>query len=363
MIEHLYVHVPFCKHICYYCDFAHTVYQEDKVEQWISALETELQEKSIGDSLKTMYIGGGTPTALSSFQLERVLRMLFPYSKACEEYTIEINPETMDADKCALLKKYGINRVSIGMQAAQDDMLVSIGRKHTYMDLQQVVGMLKKVGITNISLDIMYSLPNQTMEMLQETMEKAISLSPKHISLYSLTIEPNTVFEKRSVEPLDPEKEADMYDRICQYLPTRGYQQYEISNFAIPGYESKHNLGYWHYDDFYGISCGASGKEGLVRYDKPGLLSRYLENSNAREDIALSQEDAKFEMVMMSLRLMEGMKLSLYEKRFGSSFPADYGTKVQKQIEKGLLEYQGDSIRCTRKGFPILNDILVDLMD
>ncbi len=363
MTEHLYVHVPFCKHICFYCDFCHTVYQESLVDQWLDALEIELKEKEVNPFQKTIYIGGGTPTSLSFLQLERLLILLDPYRSVCEEYTIEVNPETMTEEKCILLQKHGINRVSIGLQSSDDEMLRKIGREHTFQNVREVVMMFQKAGIENISLDIMYSLPGSSLQMLKKTIDDAIALQPKHLSLYSLTIEPNTVFERKNIQPLDLETETDMYEYICSELPKRGYQQYEISNFCIPGYESQHNIGYWHYDDFYGISCGASGKENHERYDNVSHVAKYLKNPLETEKIPLSLNDEKFEMIMMSLRLVEGLPISLYENRFHCSFKSDYGEKVQKQVMKGLLEYEGDFLKCTKKGFEILNDILVDLMD
>lgn len=190
--DYLYVHIPFCKTICYYCDFVHRVYQEDIVDAYLSSLQKEIESKEIS-SLKTIYIGGGTPTSLNERQLDRLLSLFDSYVSEVKEYTIEINPETLTEEKIQILKKHGVNRVSIGLQTTEDKLLKLMNRHHTFSCVQSVVSLLKQYGITNISLDIMYSLPFQTMESLKKSVNDALSLHPTHLSLYSLTIEENTL--------------------------------------------------------------------------------------------------------------------------------------------------------------------------
>lgn len=361
--EHLYIHVPFCKSICSYCDFAHIVYDEKMVEKWQHAIEKELAFASIPYDLKTIYIGGGTPTSLSPQQLDTLLTTLDPYTDKVEEYTIEINPETLDEEKTSILKKHKINRASIGLQTMDSQLLKILGRHHTWKQVQDTTKLLMKYDITNYSLDIMYSLPFQTIDLLKQTVEAALTLNPKHLSLYSLTIEENTVFGKKGYMPLDEDTEADMYEWIVQRLKEDGFHQYEVSNFACGDYESIHNKAYWNYKDFYGIGCGASGKINHIRYDKPKLLKRYLENPFFMEETKLSEKDEMFEMIMMGIRLVKGMKISLFEQRFGISFLDVYGEKAKALFEKRLVEIQGDYFRCTEKGYEIMNSILVDLME
>ncbi|MEE8807289.1 MAG: radical SAM family heme chaperone HemW [Lactimicrobium sp.] len=362
MAESLYVHVPFCTSICYYCDFAHVVYQKDLVRKWLDALAFQLHHTAINPKLKTIYVGGGTPGCLDADELETLLQMLDPYRRYVQEYTLECNPESVTAEKAALLVKHGINRVSMGMQSADDRLLTAIGRRHTFADTKNAVSILKQAGIHNISLDLMYSLPQQTMADLQDSIAKAIGLQPTHLSLYSLTIEKNTVFGRKGITPLDEDTEADMYEYICRELPRYGYRQYEISNFCLDGCESKHNLAYWHYDDFYGISCGASGKEGLLRYDNEKNLMRYLQNPLQRHEIPLSRQDAQFEMIMMSLRLKQGLDLSAYQRRFHHAYEEDYGLKTEALIKRGWLEEKDGYVRCSEKGYEICNTVLEELM-
>lgn len=360
--EYLYLHVPFCKSICNYCDFCHTVYQEDIAEQWLAALSKEIQAKQINLNLKTIYIGGGTPTCLSYGQLERLLIMLDPYRTRVQEYTVEINPETLDDVKAKLLYMHGVNRASIGFQTSSPMLLKELGRHHNSKQVLETMECLRQQGIANISLDLMYSLPRQTMEDLQKSVQDALACQPTHLSLYSLTIEENTVFGKKGYQNLDEDMEADMYEWICQALPMVGFHQYEISNFALEDKESLHNKAYWNYRDFYGISIGASGKEGRIRYDHTRNLAAYIKDPTMVKKIFLTKEDAMFEMIMMGLRLKRGLNLSLFSKTFGTTFNTVYGPKVDALVAKGLLVKEDAYCRASDRGFEILNSVLVDLM-
>ncbi len=360
--EYLYVHVPFCKGICHYCDFAHTVYDQARADQWLNALEKEILYREIRPDLKTVYIGGGTPSSLNESQLEKLLSLIAPYSRHICEYTMEVNPETLTKAKAQIMADYGISRISIGFQCAQPEMLAKLGRHHTKEDVLNAMELLRSYGIDNISLDLMYSLPQQTMDMLKESIDTALSYRPKHLSLYSLTIEENTVFGKRGVQPLDEDTEADMYEYICRTLPQHGFEQYEISNFALEGFQSVHNRAYWTYRDFAGVSCGASGKEGLLRYDHTSSLKEYLQDPLKTSDIPLSKEDAMFEMVMMNLRLKEGMSLDLFQKTFGISFEEAFHGKYEQLTDSAQLCMENGMLRCTEQSWHILNSVLSALL-
>ena len=358
----LYLHVPFCRSICHYCDFCHVVYSPQTADQWLQAVEEEIQLKQIREDLRTIYIGGGTPTALREDQLDRLLSLLDPYRNSCAEYTAEVNPGTLTDEKARILSAHGVNRASIGMQAAQDSLLSLLGRTHTQADTEEAVRILRRNGIRNLSLDLMYSLPQQTMEMFRESMEEALRLCPDHISLYSLTIEENTVFGRKGYQHLDDETEADMYEAAAEYLEANGYHQYEISNFCLPEKESLHNSAYWNYEDFYGISCGASGKENHARYDHTRSLQAYIRNPLECEIIVLSKADEKFETVMMGLRLKKGMDEKRYEACFGETVRDTYGDVIRKLEASGMLQEKDGYLRCTRKGYPLLNEILIEFL-
>ena len=358
----LYLHVPFCRTICYYCDFCHEVYRRETAEAWLQAVRKQLAGTEIGP-LKTIYIGGGTPTSLDADLLDELLGLLDPYRCAeTEEYTIEINPETLTDEKAALLQRHGVNRASLGFQTADAALLQKINRHHTPQDVEQAAACLRRHDIDNISLDLMYSLPGQTMASLQDSVHQALAIRPDHLSLYSLTVEPDTVFGRRGIEPLDEDTEADMYEWICRTLPAHGYEQYEISNFARPGRESRHNLVYWHYEDFTGISCGASGKEGNIRYDMPARLSAYLADPLGRDELVLTEEDMMFEMLMMGLRLKQGVSAADFKKRFDQDLHDVYGDIIDQMTARGLLVYSKGRLACTEAGFPLLNSILVEFL-
>lgn len=358
--QHLYVHVPFCAHICGYCDFAHVVYRNETVEQWLKAIEKEIQAKEINTDLSSIYVGGGTPTSLSASQLDRFLSLLDPYAEKVQEYTVEINPETLDEEKCLVLGKHGINRASVGFETSDEKLLKLMGRSHTLSDMQQCMFLLRKYGIQNVSLDIMYSLPFQTMESLQKSVKDAICLQPSHLSLYSLTVEENTVFARKGYTSLDEDNEADMYEWICSFLPENGYRQYEVSNFARDGYESRHNCAYWNYRDFYGIGCGASGKENHCRYDHTKNVRTYISDPLKTETTRLNQKDEMFEMWMMSIRLKKGMDLKLFEDTFHVSFLDVYRETTEKMIAEGYLAVCNGYLYCTDKGYEIMNSVLVE---
>ncbi len=358
-INHLYIHVPFCKAICYYCDFCHRIYDEKLADKWLDRLSRETEE-NCRDQYETIYIGGGTPTSLSDKQLDRLLCMADPFTEKVIEYTIEVNPESLDQHKIGIMKKHGINRISMGLQTADDDLLRIIGRNHSFTDVKEKVNLLKDNGVFNISIDLMYSLPGQSMEMLQDTLNKVLELKVPHISLYSLTIEENSVFGKKGFSNLDEDMEADMYELIEKTLCERGYIHYEVSNYCLEGYESKHNLGYWNYDDFLGISLGASGKIGNNRYTNTRSFEKYInENSIREEDLHLNREEMMFENVMMSFRTIYGLNMNEFNGRYDADFLSEYSKAIKKHRDNLIIEDGQVRVR----NMALLHPLLVDFMD
>lgn len=363
MAQACYLHVPFCRHICAYCDFTRCGYHETLADKWISAVVKEIQEK-LQAPLKTMYIGGGTPSALSYEQLNVLLTALDPYIQECEEYTMEANIESFSEDKIALCYRHGVNRISLGVQTLQPKLLNIIERKHTKEEVLSKIKEIKKNGIDNISIDLIYGLPEQTMTMWKEDLEEIVTNFPiEHISLYALTIEEHSKFGRMGVKNIDPEVEEDMYAFAQEYLPKHGFYQYEISNFSKQGKESKHNCMYWKYEDFYGIGCGSSGKEQHVRYDNTKNIHTYITQGSVANCITLNKEDEMFELIMMNLRLKKGMDLNHFKELFQVDFEEKYASVLQKQIGKGMLAISNGYIKATEKGYPLLNDILIDFME
>ena len=357
-IKHLYIHVPFCSSICFYCDFCHIVYEKKTVVHWLERLRKEIEENCQG-SYETIYIGGGTPSCLEADELDRLLSMVEPYSGKVIEYTVEVNPESLNEEKIKLLRKYGVNRISMGVQSSDDEILRSLNRRHTFADAVKKIGMLRKHGITNISVDLMYSLPGQDLNILKKTLDDVLQLDVPHISLYSLTVEENTVFGRKGITPLDEETEADMYEMICETLKRNGYLHYEISNFCKEGFESRHNLGYWNYEDFLGISMGAAGKIGNIRYTNTTSFKRYFESEDIRDEIVeLSREDMMFEHIMMSLRTAEGLDLKAFNETYGIDFLDRY-TNALRLHDKDI-QIADNVLTVTRPA--LLNRILVDFI-
>lgn len=359
MAKHLYLHVPFCTSICYYCDFCHRLYDQKIVSKWLACVKEELDSYHIKDNLETIYVGGGTPSSLSLDELRTLLEYLKPYSHNVVEYTFEANPESLDNDKIKLLSEYHVNRISMGLQAIQDKLLKMMNRKHSFDDVKRAVDNLKALGIDNISLDLMYSLPNQSLDDFKDSLQAVIDLNIPHISLYSLTIEENSAFKKMGYHSLDDEIEADMYEMAVKYLGEKGYIQYEISNFAKNEKYSKHNLGYWRYDDFFGISLGASGKLHHQRYDNTSSFKDYFNHSYKANVIDLSLKDEMFEEIMMSLRTLEGLDLKRFKERYKHDFLEIYKKPYEKHLNDITIE--NDFLKV--KNLELLNSLLVDFLD
>ncbi|MEG2488200.1 radical SAM family heme chaperone HemW [Anaerorhabdus sp.] len=358
----LYIHVPFCDSICAYCDFCRVRKNEVLLKKWLLTLEEEINDRISNFNFDTVYIGGGTPTCLSEDDLAQFLNLIKPCLTNSVETTIEINPETLTIEKAKIIKLAGINRVSLGVQTIDETLLKLIGRKHTKKDIMQCIKWLHEVGITNISCDCMYSLPTQTMLQLEQTLDFIVAIGVPHCSIYSLTIEENSEFSRKGYRALDEDTEADMYEFIVGYLERNSFQQYEISNFCKKGYESKHNIHYWQYDDFVGLSIGASGKEEHCRYECTKNFEDYFKHNFIQEIIPLTQEDEMFEMIMMGLRLRWGLDLKQFEERFNQKFDDVYVNEKTSAINKGWLIEKDNFLMCTDKGYEICNSVIEEFM-
>ena len=354
-----YVHIPFCTQICYYCDFSKVFIKNQPVDSYLEHLLEEFRSYDI-QKLRTLYIGGGTPTALSAPQLEVLLKGLTKNLdlSALEELTIEANPGDLDEDKIAVLKNSAVNRVSLGVQTFDDKMLKKIGRSHLEKDIYENIDRLKLAGFDNISIDLIYALPGQTMEQVKDNVAKAIGLDIPHMSLYSLILENHTVFMnrmRRGKLPLPKEElEAEMFEYIIAELERAGFEHYEISNFSKSGFESRHNLMYWDNAEYYGIGAGASGYVNGIRYKNHGPIRHYLsavEEGNARiTEEHLSQKEQMEEEMFLGLRKKSGVSMARFEEKFGRSFDGLYGKIVKDLVQQGLMQIESDRVRMTKRG-------------
>lgn len=362
-MKHLYLHVPFCQNICFYCDFKRNIYQSEMVDKWLKKIIQEVQKKHTDSSLETIYIGGGTPTSLSLLQLQELLEAIQPYSKHCIEYTIEANVESISEPLLILLKQYGVNRISLGIQSFQPTLLKEMNRSHTVSQIEKAMILLHKHQLSNVSIDLMYGFEGQTMNLWKEDLHQSVNMPfIKHLSLYSLTIEENSVFGRQNKKTCDRSLEEEMYAYAQSFLKEQGFIQYEVSNFAKEGYESKHNIGYWQYNDFYGIGVGASGKENHERYEIVGSIKDYIEKETNMECIALTVEEEMFEQIMMSLRMKQGLDEQLFLARYHMNIWEVYENELAFAIEHKYLQYQKPYIQCTEKGLLYLHDVLIPFM-
>lgn len=354
-----YVHIPFCTQICYYCDFSKVFIKNQPVDAYLEHLIQETRSYEIG-KLRTLYIGGGTPTALSAQQLAYLLTELHKVMdlSEVEEFTIEANPGDLDPDKIAVLKNSQVNRVSLGVQTFDNKMLKKIGRSHQEQDIYGNIRHLKQAGFDNISIDLIYALPGQTMDQVKENVAKAIDLDIPHMSLYSLILENHTVFMnrmRRGKLPLPKEElEAEMFEYIIEELEKAGFEHYEISNFSKPGFESRHNLVYWDNAEYYGLGAGASGYVDGIRYKNHGPIRHYLEAVEADKaritEEHLTLEEKMEEELFLGLRKKTGVSKARFEEKFGVSFDQRYGQVVASLTEQGLLVPDDKQVRMTKRG-------------
>ena len=354
-----YVHIPFCTQICYYCDFSKVFIKNQPVDAYLQALIREFRSYDITE-LRTLYIGGGTPTSISAVQLDYLLTELSRdlNLNTLEEFTIEANPGDLTVDKIEVLQKSAVNRVSLGVQTFNDKHLKRIGRSHNEVQIYSTIDALKTAGFQNISIDLIYALPGQTMDDVRSNVAKALSLNIPHLSLYSLILEHHTVFMnkmRRGKLHLPTEDlEAEMFEYIISEMERNGFEHYEISNFTKPGFESRHNLMYWDNVEYYGVGAGASGYLDGIRYRNRGPIQHYLKGvseGNARlSEEVLSKKEMMEEELFLGLRKKKGVSIGKFEQKFGTSFEKRYGQIVQELQSDGLLKENNGFIQMTKKG-------------
>lgn len=367
----LYIHIPFCKAKCAYCDFYSLAHSEEKMDAYVAALLRHLEEvapRAAGMQVDTVYFGGGTPSYLGAARLCRILQtVLRRYDVARDaEITLEANPDSAgDWKELRKLRRAGFNRLSLGVQSTDDALLRCIGRVHTYEQVQQAVMAARKAKFTNLSLDLIYGLPGQTMEDWQRTLADAVALGPEHLSCYGLKLEEGTpLWQQRQTLTLpDDDAQADMYLYTVAALGEMGYEQYEISNFAKSGKESRHNLKYWRMEEYAGFGPGAHSDFGGVRYgyvrDIDSYIAGRLVLSESETDSTLARD---YEYVMLSLRTAAGIDRQTFEKRYRQRFqPME--TLFEQYEKTGLASRTEGGWRLTPKGFLVSNSIIAALQE
>ena len=361
-VEAMYVHIPFCKNICSYCDFAKVFYSFSYEDKYLNSLFREI-ENNKPNKCKTIYIGGGTPSVLSEQGLERLLFFLKQYlNDNYQEFTIEVNPETITEEKVKLFKNYGINRVSIGVQSFNDDILKLLGREHNYNDVRKCVELLNKYNLENYSFDFIYGVNGLTIEHIKKDLGYIDILKPKHLSFYSLILEDNTCLKVNKYNELDEDAVVEQYDFIYNELNKRGYIQYEVSNYCKRGFESKHNLVYWKNEQYYGFGLSAAGYLENYRYTNTKNLTKYLNGDVNRTIEQVTIEDQKVEFIMLGLRLNVGISLSEYKKRFNEDLLEIKKEEIECLLNDNLIKISGDILSTTYKGMLLLDVVILKLI-
>ncbi len=367
----LYIHIPFCKAKCGYCDFNSYAGKEEYMESYFSALmkEIEVAAKKYALPVDTIYFGGGTPTFVNTAYVCETLakiRELFEQCSNCE-VSIECNPGTIGYEGLKALSEAGFNRLSIGLQSADNNCLRALGRIHTFEEFGECFKNARTAGFENISLDLMYGLPQQTMTDWMKTLECAVNFGTEHISCYSLKIEEGTPFAQRELNLPDDDAVADMYELAVSFLGDKGYDRYEISNFAKSGCESRHNLKYWKCDDFIGLGAGAFSCAEGIRFSNVSDICEYIEKirekgSAVETEDPLSDFDKISEFVFLGLRLKGGISEKEFKKRFNLNIDEIYGKQIEKYTKMGFLIREEENIRFSEKGFFVSNTILSDFV-
>ena len=378
MVQAAYIHIPFCQHICHYCDFNKVFIERQPVDQYLQYLEKEIintVQKVPFESMKTIFVGGGTPTALNMEQTKKLLdiinRRLRPFAPNCE-LTFEANPGDLPKEKLNVLLEGGVNRISFGVQTFRDELLEKIGRRHTREDAFVAIREAQEVGFTNINVDLIYALPGQTIEDVKETLDIAFTLGVQHFSAYSLIVEPKTVFynlmNKGKLRLPREDHEAKMYEMVMDEMEKHGYNQYEISNFSKGNNESRHNLTYWNNEEYYGFGAGAHSYVNGERIQNVGPLKQYFtkidETGFPYLDVhPVTEKEKMEEELFLGLRKTKGVSKLEFQKKFNVEMDHVFAKQLQSNQEQGLLENRDGHVCLTRKGKLLGNEVFPVIFD
>ena len=366
-----YIHIPFCSHICYYCDFNKVFIEGQPVDEYVDLLVREMQLRAKAhplSPLETLYIGGGTPSTLTPKQLATLFEGIhhyLPLEKNCE-FTMELNPDDGQMERLEVMKEYGVNRISMGVQSFNDELLKKIGRKHSKKTVLESIGNARKLGFENISIDLIFRLPQQTIQDFEDSLKIAMNLDLPHYSIYSLILEQKTVFYnlmRQGKLPLPTQdEEADMFQLAMDSMESFGRHHYEISNYALPGFESRHNLHYWKADEYLGFGAGAHGYLNQERYQNCGPIQHYLEPLRnfelpiLQKDV-LSKKSQIEEFMFLGLRKMSGVSNLEFKRRFGRNMNDIYQDIIEDLLEQELIQLTTEGIALTHKGKFLGNNV------
>lgn len=361
-MKSVYIHIPFCNTICSYCDFCKLFYNNELVSQYLDVLEREIKDIYQGEIIDTIYIGGGTPSSLSIEQLTKLLDItkLFHKGKNCE-FTIEGNFESTDFKKLDLYKKYGINRLSFGIETTNHNLLKFLNRDLDKEKVVEIINYCKKIGLDNINVDLMYALPGEDLSILKEDLAFINTLNIKHISTYSLIIEDNTVLKINGCTNVSEDLDFEMYQFISDYLKDKGFIHYEISNFALPGHESRHNLAYWKNLEYYGFGLGASGYIGNKRICNTRSITKYCEGERIFFCEELNSHDSMEYEILLGLRTKYGINKSKFRKSYEKTIDKCYN--YSSLVDDGFILEDDEHIWIDPEKWYVSNEIIVKFLE
>jgi len=357
----LYIHIPFCKTICSYCDFCKVLHSNEWIGKYLDCLDNEIKNYYMGETIKTIYIGGGTPSSLNHDQLEKLFDILKQFNiDDAIEFTFECNLNDINKELIKILLANGVNRLSVGVESFDSNKLKFMNRNHTFLDAKEKINLCKDLGLTNINLDLIYGIPGETLSVLKKDLKLLLKLKPTHISTYSLIIEKNTLIDINKTNPISEDLDYMMYEYICKKLKSKKYKHYEVSNFSLNGYDSKHNLTYWNNEEYYGFGLGASGFLENVRYENTRNLTKYLKGEEDRSQTILSKQDFMDNELMLGLRKLEGVNLKCFKDKYGVDLESEY--PIKPLLKTKDLIYKKGYIFINPSKLYLMNEILLKLI-
>jgi len=360
-MESVYIHIPFCKNICTYCDFCKMLYNGSFVTKYLNALINEIQDKYMGEEIKTLYIGGGTPSSLSIKDLRYLFDIINKLNiDTLEEFTFECNLNDINEELLLFLKENKVNRLSIGIESFNEEKLKFMDRYHTFDDAKEKMKLIRKIGFTNVNIDLIYGIPGETLKDLKKDLELILKLEPDHISTYSLIVEDNTKIGTEGILPIEEELDASMYEYIVDKLDMKKYNHYEVSNFAKKGKESSHNLHYWNNEEYYGFGLGAHGYIHGVRYENTRNLTKYTNNEFRLKEEILNKEDKMYNELMLGFRKIEGINLREFFRKYEVNMQEVYD--LREALKNEELIVKGEYIYINPEYIYVMNEILIKIL-
>lgn len=360
-MKSVYIHIPFCKSICSYCDFCKFYYKEEWVSKYLDILKIEIETYYESETIKTLYIGGGTPSSLSINMIKKLFEIIKIFKLNSEyEFTFECNVDDINKELLEILKENKVNRLSIGVQSFNEKKLAYLNRKHNKKDIINNIKLCKKMGFNNINVDFMYALPIENIGMMKKDFKNFLKLDIEHLSTYSLIIEDNTLIKNNKDKNLDEDTEYKMYSYILKKINKKGFHHYEVSNFSLPGYESKHNLTYWKNDEYFGFGLSAHGYINGIRYENTRNFNKYLNKEYRLNELIISRQEELENELILGLRMLDGINVKKINEKFDCDIFELF--RIKKAIDKKLLIYENNLLRIPENKIYIMNEIINFIM-